>query len=172
MDTKSFITVARLIDELDEVKGRTRMQKIVHLLGVRFPSEFRQRFTLHYFGPFSRELADEVDFLCSAGLLVEDCPSEDQDAPYRYRVASDAARKRIQAASSSGTPAWVDLARRLNKEDKPILEALSTYIFLQRRLANDPVLLRREFERIKPHLKDGFDEAVGLANELLPSQSS
>ena len=86
MDTKSLIRVARLIDELDRIEGRTRLQKIVHLLGERFPNEFRQRFKLHYFGPFSRELAGEMDFLISAKLVAEDCPADGADAPGPGRV--------------------------------------------------------------------------------------
>lgn len=171
MDTKSLLTIARLIEELGGVEGRTRFQKIIHLLGERFPSEFRQSFTLHYFGPFSRELASEMDFLISAKLVAEECPEDGTDAPYRYRVADDPAGKRIKEASELKTPQWVDFARRLNQEDKPTLEALSTFVFLRRRLANDLDLLQREFERIKPHLKNRFDKAVALADELLPSPS-
>ena len=171
MDTKSLFTIARLIDELDGVEGRTRLQKIVHLLGERFPNEFRQRFTLHYFGPFSRELAGEMDFLISAKLVAEDCPADDTDAPYRYRVASDAADKRIKEASGPKTPEWIDLAQRLNLEDKPTLEALSTLVFLRNRLGHSPDLLQRQFQRVKPHLADRFETSVRLADELLPSQS-
>lgn len=170
MDTKSLFTIARLIDELDGVAGRTRLQKIIHLLGERFPSEFRQSFTLHYFGPFSRELAGEVDFLISAGLVAEDCPVDGTDAPYRYRVASEAANKRIEEASGPKKPGWIGLAQRLNREDKPSLEALSTLVFLRNCLRHSPDLLQRQFERIKPHLADRFDTAVALADELIPAQ--
>jgi len=168
MDTKSLLTVARLVLELDVVEGRTRLQKIVHLLGEQFPNEFRQRFTLHYFGPFSRELAGEVDFLISAGPVAEDRPEDGADAPYRYRVASAEAHDRIVKAGGSPAPAWADFARGLNKEDKSTLEALSTFVFLRNRLGQAPDLLRQQFERIKPHVADRFDRAVELADELVP----
>jgi uncharacterized protein YwgA len=171
MNTKSIVTVRRLIDELGGVEGRTRLQKIVHLLGERFPNEFRQRFTLHYFGPFSRELAGEMDFLISAKLVAEDCPVDGTEAPYRYRVASGAAGKRIEEASGSKTPEWIDFARRLNKQDKLTLEALSTLVFLRNRPARKDDSLRQEFGRLKPHLAHKFDSAVTLADELVPRPS-
>ncbi len=169
MDTKSLMTVARLIDELNGVEGRTRLQKIVHLLSQRFPMDFRQRFTLHYFGPYSRELADQVDFLIAARVLNENPPDEDSGAGFRYAVADDRARNRI--AEAGGTTEWITFARRLAQEKKSTLEALSTLVFLRDRSESTDDLLRREFGRIKPHLTHSFDTALKLADELLPSHS-
>ena len=170
MDTKSLITVARLIDELGKIEGRTRLQKIVHLLSERFPADFRQAFTLHYFGPFSRELASEVEFLVAARILDEHLPAEGTTERFRYTIAGDQARNRMAVAHCNLAPELVDLARQLNQKDKTTLEALSTFVFLRSRLPKEAALLQREFVRVKQHLANRFDEAAALANELLPSQ--
>ncbi len=151
MDTQRLLTLARLIDELDVVEGRTRLQKVVHLLGERFPKPFRHRFARHYFGPFSRELAAEIDFLVAARVLNEHTPAESVDGHFRYTIADEETRRRVVSVTGHEAPDWVDSARRLNGEDKSTLEALSTFVFLRRRLAPEAALLRREFERVKPH---------------------
>lgn len=175
MDTKGLIALARLIRDLDGVQGRTRLQKIVHLLGQQFQNDFRQEFTLHYFGPYSQDLAAEINFLVSAKILHEEPPANNE-APYEYKIADDRARQRIDAAGGTGEAKWLSLARRLNTErKKDSLEALSTFVFLHRKcVGNDRESLRSEFVRIKPHLQPLFDEAVALSRELrlVPSESN
>jgi hypothetical protein len=86
-------------------------------------------------------------------------------------VASDEAGKRIKDASGSKTPGWIDFARRLNREDKATLEAVSTLVFLRNRPARKDNSLRQEFGRLKPHLVYKFEIADRLADELIPGQS-
>lgn len=169
MDLKRLMTVARLVAELGGVDGRTRLQKLVHLLGTRFPREFRHRFTLHYFGPFSSELAGDVDLLVSAKLVAEESPAA--GGSYRYSVTSKKARAYIEEATESKPPKWVKLAQRLNLKDKQTLEALSTVVFLRNCPRPSGDSTQQDFYRLKPHLKRKFKTAVELADELFPVAS-
>lgn len=166
MDTKSLFTIARLVDELDGVDGRTRLQKIVHLLSGRFPNDFRQSFTLHYFGPFSSELANQLDFLSSAKLVDEQPPKNGTEGPFRYRIANEEARNRIREAFGTGRPPWSDLAKELSREERMTLEALSTLVYLHTGTRQPLEACRQRFASIKPHLSNEFERACELATKF------
>ncbi len=167
MSTESAIAVARLIAELKNVEGRKRLQKIVHLLGASRVPAFRHRFILHYFGPFSRELAAELDFLVSAHLVAESPPDCDGGS-YRYSIPRTAAEQVERLYGDEfELPAWVGFAKELNEASTPQLEAMSTLVFLanpDRKVAVRD--LESEFRRIKPNLANEFFSAKQRATEL------
>lgn len=172
MSFDSTLSVFGLIATLDGVAGRKRLQKLVHLVQAGGEAPFRYRFILHFFGPFSRELASDLDFLCAAKWVDVEEPSEDQHN-YVYSASSDATREPLNELLEQDRSAgdWTSLAETLNEHDTPILEALSTIVFLSKRDMED-VELRKEFGRIKPKLVRHFEEAVGVGEqlELLASQ--
>jgi uncharacterized protein YwgA len=162
------LAVARLILELGKVKGRKRLQKIVHLLQSSGFRTFRQRFVLHYFGPYSRQLAAQLDFLRAAGLVEE----TETDGEYSYQPPADrdnAAVRRLLGTPEE-TPAWGEFAGRLNDAETPFLEAASTLVYLSR-AGFRGAALRDEFSRVKPHLKKQLSPAEEFAREraLIPS---
>ncbi len=165
MSTEGAIAVARLIAELEPVDGRKRLQKIVHLLDASGVSEFRHRFILHYFGPFSRELASELDFLVAAQLVAQVEPGP-EGGSYRYSIPSEAIDSLNGFYQEEfGTPNWIERAKELKRETTPQLEAMSTLVFLaQRGFADNR--LQAEFERVKPNLISEFRRAKQRAEEL------
>lgn len=164
------IALAKLIDELKSVNGRKRLQKIVHLLRSAPFKEFDYDFVLYYYGPFSRELATDLDFLCKAQLVRESQPaSPETDNTYRYEVNEEKSRI-IQnlgqrgSGQSSTRPRWSQLAATLNKENTPFLEAVSTVVYLARTgLGRDR--LEMAFKRAKPRLSRCFDRALAFAGK-------
>ena len=162
MQIDGALTVAQLVAVLGEVKGRKRLQKLVHLLRAKGHTDFKQRFILHYFGPFSRELAAQLDFLCSAELVMEEKPSETNSS---YTYSSPPENANTSDLGAQETPCWVDDARRLNGEETTILEATSTLVYLHSRGAQGDDL-KHQFHETKPQLKHEFDKAKILAKEL------
>lgn len=66
MDLRQF--AGCLVGELGEVKGKKAFQKLVYfaqVLGI--PLE--KAFSMHYYGPYSQEVADEMNELISQGYL-------------------------------------------------------------------------------------------------------
>ncbi len=154
------IAVLALVKALGEVKGRKRLQKIVHLLGAKGFRDFPQDFRLHYFGPFSRELASDLDFLCAAKLVTE--KKSDHVYTYRFEPGELGETAEELMASESQPGQWDEFARRLGKEQTPMLEAASTLVYLAQAGRKDDSL-REEFKTLKPHLASRFDEAMELA---------
>ena len=167
MDLEGALAVARLIAELGSVDGRKRIQKIVHLLGEAGHADFKRRFILHFYGPFSRKLAAQLDFLCAAELVREEPPHEGSGA-YSYRIADKDALGRLDTPEHGleGAPPWAALAKRLNEQKTDFLEAVSTLVHLSSRGVSGQSL-ESEFSRTKPHLKDRF----GCAKDFAESNS-
>jgi uncharacterized protein YwgA len=161
MDIVEALTVARLILELGGVEGRTRLQKLVHLVQAKQGSEFKQGFILHHYGPFSRELAAQLDYLCAAELVAE---TRDDTGHYTYQIAGTEAKDYISRTPPSQPPAWADLAKALNQESTDFLEAVSTLVYLHNQKLRDQELEKR-FLKIKPHLKKKFERARDYARD-------
>jgi len=159
MGVDNAISVARLVSELGGVTGRKRLQKLVHLLQASGARDFPQRFTLHYFGPFSRELVHDLEVAVSSELAKEAQPAFEEDG-YAYSV-SESARQRIDQLLGT-KPSWRARAHRLNAETTPFLEAASTLVFLAQR-GTLPDQLKDRFRKLKPHLVYLFARARDFA---------
>ena len=67
------------------LQGRKRLQKVVFFLqGAGCP--LNCRFTLHYFGPYSRDVADACDEMVTAGLIDEQVEPQNGVAQYTYTL--------------------------------------------------------------------------------------
>ncbi len=165
MDIDSTLAVGELVRTLEEVRGRKRLQKIVHLLKSKGFVEFQQGFVLHYFGPFSSRLASQLDLLCAARIVEE---TKEGDT-YVYRLRPDTGAEDRAGGRTAGlqNPAWVSFAKKLNNKDTPDLEAVSTLVYL-RQAGFRGERLKAEFIRVKRHLKDRFSDAKGFASKHIP----
>jgi uncharacterized protein YwgA len=66
-----------------KMRSRKRVQKTVHLLqaaGCQFDAEFR----LHYYGPYSAEVAESLDGMTAMGILNETSHAFDHGTQYDY----------------------------------------------------------------------------------------
>ena len=164
MDVEGSLRVAKLVAELGTIKGRKKLQKIVHLLQSSGPSgfdDFDQNFILYYYGPFSRRLAKQLDFLDR----VEIIDVKPQGDTYSFSVTEEG-RKQLDGYLGANLPKpdWLNFARLLNKKDPQFLEAVSTWVYLfNTKLSPDK--REPEFKRAKPHLMDILTEAKDFAKE-------
>jgi hypothetical protein len=157
-----MLELLRLFDSLGEVKGRKKLQKIVHILqscGFDFP----QRFGYLHYGPYSSAVAAEVDALVADHLVAEDGSGETGE-PYVYKPAP-AARQLLLELDSAETPRWEALAHNLNVRDANTLEAVSTLLYLQRNGFVGKGLKDR-FLALKPNLRKLYDTAIKIAASL------
>jgi len=82
MDTYGL---AKLIASVESVDSRKRLQKCVYLLqlcGCDLGADYR----LHYYGPYSRDVADAVDLLAQSDILDESSTPSRMGERYSYRI--------------------------------------------------------------------------------------
>ncbi len=117
---------------------------------------------LHY-GPYSSELAAEVDSLVQGNLLKQDGGTTGYD-PYVYGV-NETASKLLRELTSAHAPPWKTMASLLNEKDPNLLEAMSTILYLRQNGFSGPNLQDR-FYSLKPNLKSLFKPAMQNLDRL------
>jgi len=160
----SIIEVAQLIQVCEEIKGRVKIQKIVHILQESGFSVFDEDYSYLHHGPYSSDLAREIDQL-EAGGYVTESPEEVGDyVRYVYRP-TEHLRKASEGLWDDDAPAWQAQALELKDKRSSELEAISTIMFLRRRKFTGGRLQER-FGELKSHLRDQFEPCLHEARKF------
>ncbi len=130
--------LAKIVDWAGTLRTRKRMQKVVYLLQVKgcpLESEYR----LHYYGPYSHDVARLTDEMVRGGMLDEKSEEDAAGERFSYRLSE---RARQQVAAHEAKPdgsleakqigKFEDLARELLVVDLKELEVASTIVFFRK----------------------------------------
>ena len=157
------IELMKLISTCNQVDGRKKLQKVVHILrSLGYPFEYRYSF--HYHGPFSVELKSEIDKLVESGLVSEKEEPAGNYTKYVYST-TEAARQILQSVDYSAEAPWTQLSHHLSHKSAQELEALSTILYL-RELGYSDDKLKAEFGKLKPQLTPLWENSYSEANSL------
>ncbi|RMH12686.1 MAG: hypothetical protein D6695_05935 [Planctomycetota bacterium] len=156
---------------LPGIQGRKRMQKVIYFLqqaGCPIDAEY----TLHHYGPYSREVANVTDVMVAEGLLTEQSGGS-AGGQYNYTLGNQT-REMLDQIGQSGSKTNFDSFREqaieLLREDLWHLELGSTilYFFRSRRRQSDwDYALREacEYKRADPS-HDASKAALALAQRF------
>lgn len=114
-----------------EIKGRKRFHKSVYLL-KEAGLPVMEKFEWNNFGPFSKELASEIDALCEMGLVEEEVYTSDDIKEYSYRL-TEKGREIAGTMISSDTPTFNHIKKmmlKLNEYEVSDLEKMASIRFL------------------------------------------
>lgn len=167
--------LAKLISEVGEVDSRKRLQKAVYLLQVS-GCPLQCDYILHYYGPYSFELAELINELDSVGVITE----EEQPAGIGSRYTSSIKQEGKEMLKEFGeTETGTKLKRplskfisefqELNKVDLRKLELAATTAFFY---DDDWEVAQEETAKFKKvHVDDAkLKEAVELAKKCIASE--
>lgn len=126
--------LAKLIIMAGGLESRKRVQKTVHLLqaaGCPFSVHFR----LHYYGPYSSELAQLLDRMSSSDILFETAQPTEVGMQYDYQF-NEEMRESLEAyertpqgqAAKAEMESYKDLLKTLCNTRPRILELASTMV--------------------------------------------
>jgi uncharacterized protein YwgA len=146
--------ILELVNKCGKIEGRTKFQKIVYIL-QNLGVPFEEKFTYHYFGPYSAELQLEINDLVDSGVLKEYSQN-----PYIYKVDSSNQIETDYVGVDS------DLLQDLLKQDYRILELVATLFYLANNFKDDEKYLKSKLNNLKPHLASYFQQAFDLYLEL------
>jgi uncharacterized protein YwgA len=88
-----------------KIEGRTRLEKLVYLLKHRGGVAFTYKFVPYHYGPYSRELVEDLDQLKEFGL-VDETMNTDEYGVIRYDYS----------LTSEGTQLAKEIEQRLGRE--------------------------------------------------------
>lgn len=170
MDRFQLATLAKWAGP-NGVRGRKRLQKIVYFL-QRAGCPLKAQYTLHLYGPYSRDLAELCDEMVQAGLLeqrVEPAPAGTQYSyilPEATRVLLEKSEKLHPDRREAIAP-FAPSAERLFGCDTGSLELGSTILYFQEQEPDWPAALAGacEFKSLRPDSPEA-QTALDLAREF------
>lgn len=142
------------------LQGRKRLQKVVFFLqeaGCPLDCDF----TLHHFGPYSRDVADACDEMVAAGFVVEGGgPATGEKQHYTYTLTPDT-WKLLEKNPDSGMASFELRAKELIRQPIWPLELGSTILFFERQTGDWQEALKKacEFKKVAP---EASESAIAL----------
>lgn len=155
------IPVLQLVSGLGRIEGRKKLQKTVHIL-KEVGAPFQERFEYSYYGMYSAQLKGEIDVLERDGLVNQEI---EEGVNPTYIIESTPNLKKLLDEFANESPAWIDLAKQLNKLSAQVLEGMSTILFL-RRTEKDNAAIRAKLLSLKPHLAELADKCFAEVAKL------
>jgi len=166
--------LAKLILVAGGLQSRKRVQKTVHLLraaGFPLGADFR----LHYYGPYSSDLADLLDRMTHSGILRETEQPTEVGIRYDYELREEM-RESLEAyeqtakgrAAKEEMATYEDVLKRLCETGPRVLELASTIVaFREAGCSWDEALGEAaEFKR-EPTDSSNMSEANDLARTVV-----
>lgn len=110
--------------------GRKRLQKVVFFL-QQAGCNLGCHYTLHHFGPYSRDVADACDEMVAAGLVIETGGPQGGAMQYSYALKPDI-RDSVNKTPEPQIQRFQDFGKQLMGMDLWQLELGSTVLFFHR----------------------------------------
>jgi uncharacterized protein YwgA len=147
------------------LQGRKRLQKVVFFL-QEAGCLLNCRYTLHNFGPYSRDVADACDEIVAADLVQEKGGPATGDMQYTYTL-KPATLQLLEQAPDTQMKRFQELGRELINENLWTLELGSTILYFYRQSRDWQHALNGacEFKKV-PGGIPGSQAALELANRF------
>jgi len=155
--------LAKLISSVTEVDSRKRLQKSIYLL-QRAGCPLRFSYILHYYGPYSFELAGLIDQLDGAEIIKETqvgCAYKSHIMPLGNKVIKDFEKTEVGVKAQKELNSFIPKFKVLNEEDLWLLELAATTAYFHKDNWEEA---KRQTARFK-HLKED-DSKLGKAIEI------
>jgi len=171
------LMLARVIQAAGDggVDGRKRLQKVVYLL-QRSGFEFDAAYRLHFYGPYSRDVAECCDALVRGGVVAESEQSFGSGSRYRYVLSKEGRRRLGETPEHSRSEDRLLTATRgLLDEDLRDLELASTILFFHDEAGHDwpdAVDAARSYKEIRAGEDDVMRRAEAIARRHAASRAS
>ncbi|WP_027963614.1 YwgA family protein [Halalkalibacillus halophilus] len=114
--------------QANEIVGRKRLQKMVYILKKSgFP--FSERYSFHFYGPYSEELSTRIEELCNLGFIGEAKEKEKGYFQYRYYLTEQG--EGFLAEADVGVSDMTGLMEEMDSKSSKFLELVSTMLYFE-----------------------------------------
>ena len=148
------------------IQGRKRLQKVAFFL-QQAGCPLNCEYTLHFFGPYSRDVADACDEMVAAGLIEEQGGREAGTMQYAYKL-KPSTREYLRKVADAAMSRFEEVGKQLIQENIWRLELGSTILFHYGLSGdwNEAMLQACQFKKADPaHPKSV--EALDLARQFV-----
>jgi len=161
---EDYIPILSLLKEAGKIATRKKIQKIVFFL-KQIDAPFNEKFSLHHYGPYSPELQIELDQLEDLGFIKQSYNNN----TYEFLLDEEGEKLLNQYPESSkkvNTELFIKLIGKLNLLQPYLLESMSTIVYFEKSYGQNKESVKEAVCKLKPHLKDIFDDAWDKLKEL------
>ncbi len=113
-------------EQAKEVVGRKRLQKMIYIL-KKSGIDFSERYSFHFYGPYSEELSTRVEELSNLGFIQENKEKEKGYYQYRYQLTNEGISFLNQAETE--LPDVSAFIEEMNEQSSRFLELVSTMLY-------------------------------------------
>ncbi len=113
-------------EQAKEVVGRKRLQKMIYIL-KKSGVDFSERYSFHFYGPYSEELSTRVEELSNLGFIQENKEKEKGYYQYRYQLTNEGISFLNQAETE--LPDVSAFIEEMNEQSSRFLELVSTMLY-------------------------------------------
>lgn len=123
---ENYAKIIQVIADANGIVGRKKLQKMIYI-AKKLDVPFEEKFSFHFYGPYSEELTVRIDELCELGYLQEN--KEDKGNYYQYRYEVTTEGQELLVEQEMETLPCTELVLKLNSESSRFLELVSTIMF-------------------------------------------
>ncbi len=156
-----FVTILRLLDKVPKEVGKTFIQKGLYILQEGLGKNLGYPYKLYFYGPFSQDLANDIDALHEMGLI--DVRYDAEKGWYSIKITERGRRFLEKFRNYGASDREVNRVLSLIEgRDARKMELLGTVLYFAK-LTSDPGEIKRLVNTVKPHFDDGeIEEALKL----------
>lgn len=163
-DLERFVTILSLLENSQRNVGKTFIQKGIYILQEGLKENLDYQYRLHFYGPFSQELANDIDTLHDMGLINVEYDVNRNG----YQIGiTDKGREFLRKFGNYG--ADVEKIKKvlslIGKEQVRGMELIGTVLYFAK-LTRDDSEIKRLVNMVKPHFSDTeIEEALKRLRE-------
>ena len=155
--------LVKVIASTDGIIGRKKLQKIIFIL-KKLGYRFEEKFTFHFYGPYSEELSLRLEELTNLGFISEMKEQKSNYYQYRYEV-TDRGRQFLEQAPTKLT---VDdeLTALLKNQSSRFLELVSTMLYFDHLDQEEVNKKVQEVKKKSNYTEADIDEAWAFIHQI------
>jgi len=152
-DLKRMVAILQLLKKVNRSVGKTFIQKAIYFLQEGLHEDMDYNYKLHFYGPYSQKLANDINILEDLGLI-----SVDFD-PDKYGYSITITQDGIAFLNKLRPKYGIDenkLEKVLNIIGEELvkgMELLGTVLYFVK-LTNDENKIKKAVNSVKPHFSD------------------
>ncbi len=152
-DFKKIVAILQLLKKVNREVGKTFIQKSIYLLQEGLKENLDYDYKLHFYGPFSQELADDIDTLEDLGLI--DVNYDPKGHGYHIRITEEGKSflSRFQAQYGIENDKLEKVLNLISGEFVREMELLGTVLYFAK-LTGDENEIKKLVNMVKPHFPE------------------
>ncbi|CAH0345031.1 YwgA family protein [Bacillus sp. CECT 9360] len=160
---KDHAKIINAISAAGEVTGRKKLQKIIFIAKkLSFP--FQEKFSFHFYGPYSEELTLRIEELCDMGYLSE--VREKKAGYYQYCYSITDPGMDFLTMHELDMPALGDCLLDMNAQNARFLELVSTVLYFDALERDEVVEKIATLKSKQKYTHEEIDQAYAYIDQL------